>query len=80
MGIDRGKKGGKVEGRIESRKEEQGKERRGERVYCLMILYESPRLSKSRNSKLWSVPYRLVRGRRGKACLNKASPIKWLKT
>lgn len=71
VGIDRGRKGGNVEGRMESRKEEQGMERGRERVHCLMILYESPRLGKSRNSKLRFVAYRLMRGRRGRPALTK---------
>lgn len=71
VGIDRGSKGEKAEGGIESRKEEQGTERERERVYCLMNLYESPRLGKSRKSKLKSVAYRLMRGRRGRPVLTK---------
>lgn len=59
MGIDGGGKGGrKKEGGEQARGTGEGERKR--RTYCLIILYESPRLGKSRKSRLRFVTYRLT--------------------
>lgn len=53
-----GGKGGGEKGRRRAGQRSRGRRKR--RTYCLIILYESPRLGKSRKSRLRFVTYRLT--------------------